>query len=133
MVRILVSLLRECPMAVHLRAPTLLLFLTLACSSGGASNPTPGPEPGDQPQARIENRASLDMDIYVIRSDGASHRLGFLPGGETATFALPPTLTAGATSITFEARPVRRSGQPVTSEPFGVHSGEEIAWSISPQ
>ena len=73
------------------------------------------------------------MDIYVVRSDGASHRLGFVPGGETATFALPSTVTAGSTSITFEARPVRRSGQPVTSELFGVNSGEEIFWSIPPQ
>ena len=93
----------------------------------------PAPEPDDQTRARIENRASLDMEIYVVRGDGQRHRLGFLPGGETATFALPPTLTAGATSITFEARPVRRSGEPVTSEPFGVHGGEEITWSISPQ
>jgi hypothetical protein len=72
------------------------------------------------------------MDIYVIRTDGQRHRIGFLSGGQTATFALPATVTAGATSITFEARPVRRSGQTVTSEPFGVHE-EEIVWSISPQ
>jgi hypothetical protein len=120
-------------MAVHLRAPTLLFFLTVSCSSGGAPTPEPTPEPGEQAQARIENRAFTDMDIYVIRGDGERHRIGFVPGGETATFALPPTVTAGATSITFEARPVRRSGQPVTSEPFGVHGGEEIAWSIPPQ
>jgi hypothetical protein len=46
-------------------------------------------------------------------------------------FALPPTVTAGANSIRFEARPVRRGGDPVVSEPFGVR--EEITWSISPQ
>lgn len=120
-------------MPVRLFAPALLLVLSLSCSSGGASNSTPSPDPGDQPAARIENRASLDMDIYVVRSDGQSHRLGFVPGGETVTFALPATVTAGANSITFEARPVRRSGQPVMSEPFGVHTGEEIAWSIPPQ
>jgi hypothetical protein len=120
-------------MPVRLRVSALLCFLTLSCNSGGASNPAPSPEPGDQPRARIENRASIDMDIYVVRGDGQNHRLGFVPGGETATFALPAAVTAGATSITFEARPVRRSGQPVTSEPFGVHSGEEIAWSIPPQ
>ncbi len=115
------------------RASILLFVLGISCSGGGTSSPAPSPEMEDRPRARIENRASLDMDVYVIRSDGQSQRLGFVPGGQTATFALPATVTAGANSITFEARPVRRSGQPVTSEPFGVHSGEEIAWSISPQ
>lgn len=119
-------------MPVHLRPSALLCFLIVSCSSN-APNSTPSPEPGDELRARIENRSSLDMDIYVVRGDGQGHRLGFVPGGETARFALPPSVTAGAMSITFEARPVRRSGQPVTSEPFGVHSGEEIFWSIPPQ
>lgn len=115
------------------RALAFLLVLTMSCSSGGTSNPAPSPEADEQARAQIENRASVDMDIYVVRSDGESYRLGFVPGGETAFFALPPTVTAGATSITFEARPVRRSGQPVTSEVFGIHTGEDIVWSISPQ
>jgi hypothetical protein len=119
-------------MPVFLRTPALLLvLLTLSCSSGRSPNTTPDPDSSDQPRARIENRASLDMDIYAVRSDGERIRLGFVPGGETAVFALPPTVTAGATSIRFEARPVRRAGQPVISEPFGIR--EEIAWSISPQ
>ena len=119
-------------MPVFLRTPVLLLvLLTLSCSSGGSPRTTPNPDSSDQPRARIENRASLDMDIYAVRSDGERIRLGFVPGGETAVFALPPTVTAGATSIRFEARPVRRAGVPVISEPFGIH--EEIAWSISPQ
>ena len=73
------------------------------------------------------------MDIYLVRSNSQSVRLGFVAGGETTTFALPPTLTAGATSITFEARPVRRSGRPVTSELFSIRTGEEITWSIPPR
>lgn len=116
-----------------LRASALFLaLLTASCSSGRSSDSTPVPESGDQLRARIENRASVDMDIYAVRSDGDRVRLGFVPGGETAVFALPPTVTAGA-SIRFEARPVRRSGETVISELFGVHTGEEIAWSISPQ
>jgi len=119
-------------MPAFLRTPALLLvLLTAACSSGGSPQTTPAPDSGDQPRARIENRASLDMDIYAVRSDGERIRLGFVPGGETTVFALPPTVTAGATSIRFEARPVRRGGDPVISEPFGTH--EDIAWSISPQ
>ena len=119
-------------MPAFLRAPVLLLvLLSASCSSGGSPDTAPDPYSGDEPRARIENRASLDMDIYAIRSGGERIRLGFAPGGETTVFALPRTVTAGAVSIQFEARPVRRGGEPVISEPFGM--GEEIAWSISPQ
>jgi hypothetical protein len=115
----------------HLVLSTLLI---VGCSSGSnTSSPGAGPEPSDVPRVRIENRASLDMDIYVVRSDGQRVRLGFVPGGDDAVFALPSAITAGATSITFEAHPVRRSGQRVVSEPFGVHEGEEITWSVPPQ
>jgi hypothetical protein len=120
-------------MPALLRTPALLLALTIACSSGGSPDTAPTPEPGDTPRVRIENRASLDMDIYVVRSDGQRIRLGFVPGGETATFALPATITAGATSVQFEARPVRRSGQSVLSEPFGIRMDDEITWSVPPQ
>ena len=122
-------------MATILRALVLFLLLTTGCSSSGSNTSTPAasPEQGDVPRVRIENRASLDMDIYVVRSDRQRVRLGFVPGGDDATFALPAAITAGATSVTFEARPVRRSGQAVVSEPFGVHEGEEITWSVPPQ
>jgi hypothetical protein len=120
-------------MPAQLHTLVLLFLLTISCSGAGTSSPQPGPEREDQTRARIENRSSIDMDIYVVRSDGRRHRLGFAPGGETVTFALTRPVTGGAASVTFEARPVRGSGRPVTSEPFGVQSGDEITWSIPPQ
>ena len=120
-------------MLTSLRIPLLLVFLTAACGRGNPPPAAPDPDATEQARARIENRASVDMDVYLIRNDGQRIRLGFVAGGETATFALPATLTTGAISIRFEARPVRRSGQTVLSEPFGLSRGEEITWSISPQ
>jgi hypothetical protein len=111
------------------RTPALLVLLTAACHGAGPGNP----EPGEQTRARIENRASLDMDIYVRRNDGRVSRLGLAPGGETTSFALPASVTAGAAWIRFEARPVRASGEPTVSEPFPVQMGEEISWSVPPQ
>jgi hypothetical protein len=116
-------------MVTILRRPALILILAAACHSGAPGNTVPE----NQTRARIENRASLDMDISVRRNDGRVSRLGFLPGGETAVFALPPSLTAGASWVRFEAKPVRSSGQPVVSEPFPVTMGEEITWSVPPQ
>ena len=61
------------------RSPArLLLLLTLACGGGGAPNPAPDPDSGDQPKVRIDNRASLDMDVYAVRNDGERIRLGFV-------------------------------------------------------
>ena len=116
-------------MMTILRRPALILIVAAACHGG-----TPGKsEPANQTRARIENRASLDMDISMLRNDGRASRLGFLPGGETTVLALPPSLTAGASWVRFEAKPVRSSGQPVVSEPFPVTMGEEITWSVPPQ
>ncbi|HEU4681226.1 MAG TPA: hypothetical protein VFS51_05735 [Gemmatimonadales bacterium] len=120
-------------MPALLRTSALFFALAIACSSGGSPDAAPSPEPGDQPRARIENRASLDMDIYLVRGDGQRIRLGFAPHGESVVFALPPTITAGTTSVQFEARPVRRSGQSVLSESFGIGIDDEITWSVPPQ
>jgi hypothetical protein len=107
----------------------LLLILAAGCHSGSPGDT----EPTNQTRARIENRSSLDMDLSVRRNDGKSSPLGFVPGGETVVFALPPSITAGASWVRFEARPARSSGQPVLSEPFPVTMGEEILWSVPPQ
>jgi hypothetical protein len=111
----------------------LLVVLAAACGRGNAPAGAPDPDSTEHARARIENRASLDMDVSLIRNDEQRLRLGFVAGGETATFSLPLTLTAGAVSIRFEARPVRRSGETVVSEQFSVSPGEELTWSISPQ
>jgi hypothetical protein len=116
----------------RLRILPLLLLFSVACSSSNSPSTAPEPNSGDQPRAIIENRASIDMDIYLLRGSGQSIRLGFLAGGEKTTFPLPSTVTAGSTAITFEARPVRRSGRAVRSEPFQL-GNEEIKWSIPPQ
>jgi hypothetical protein len=114
--------------------PSLARLLPLLALLGGCSTGAPGnPEPTEGTSARIENRASVDMDIYVRRNDGHVSRLGFAPGGETTSFALSATLTAGAAWVRFEAKPVRQSGGTVVSEPFPVRMGDQISWSVPPQ
>ena len=116
-------------MSTPFRLSTLLLLGALACQKT-----SPGEtEPSNQTRARIENRASLDMDISVRRNDGRSSPLGFAPGGETTVFSLPAGITAGASWIRFQAKPVRSSGEPVVSELFPVKAGDEITWSVPPQ
>jgi hypothetical protein len=116
-------------MPTLLRLSALLLVVFAACHGGRTGNT----EPMEQTRARIENRSSLDMDISVRRNDGRVSRLGFAPANETTTFALPPSLTAGAVWVRFEATPVRGGGESVVSEPFPVRMGDEISWSVPPQ
>jgi hypothetical protein len=112
-----------------LRRPMLLLLTVAACHSGAPGKT----EPSQQTRARIENRASLDMDIFVRRNDGRASPLGFAPAGQTTTFALPTSVTAGASWVRLEAKPVRSSGESTVSEPFPVSMGDEISWSVPPQ
>lgn len=114
-------------LSARLAAP--FLVAAIACFGGAPGSP----EPNEQTRARIENRSSLDMDIYVRRNDGRISPLGLAPAGETTTFALSPSITAGAAWVRFEARPVRGSGKTVISEPFPIQMGEEVSWSVPPQ
>lgn len=114
--------------------PSLLLLLlaTVACASGGTSNTgdtSTTTEPGGQ--LRIENRTNRDMDIFIRPQARGSVRVGFVPGGETATFTLSPALISGASSFRIEARPLG-GGDPTLSEPYNARVGEEVFWSIPP-
>jgi hypothetical protein len=73
------------------------------------------------------------MDVSVVRNDGRRSPLGLVPAGQTLTFSLPAGVTAGASWIRFQAKPVRGSGETQVSEIFQIKSGEEISWSVSPQ
>jgi hypothetical protein len=114
-----------------LHASGLCLSLVATACAGGSSGGTPTPDSSSE--VRIENRSSLDMDIYVRLTSGRATRLGFVPASDTAKFAVARALTAGSAAFLLEARPVRATGRPVLSEPFATRAGEEIFWSIPPQ
>lgn len=114
-------------MRSRLTLSLLFLLVGLGCAW---NQPATGSPPA---RARIENDTSLDMDIYLHRQSGPANRLGFVPAGQTAEFDLPRALMAGAVTVRFEARPVRRGGQTVFSELFGVQPGDTLEWSIPAQ
>lgn len=123
----------------RLLRPTLLSLLTAtaACagttSSGGPAPDTTGTtETGSGGVLRIENRSNSDMDIYIRPQARGPVRVGFVPGGETATFKLSPAMISGTNSFRIEARPIAGAGGPTVSEPFNVRRGEETFWSIPP-
>jgi len=107
-----------------------LLLVTSACAGGSTTNDA-DTAPETRGKIRVENRTSQDMDIYILPSLDRPIRLGFAPASETVEFALNRAALAGKSSFFLQGRPVRGSGNPVTSEPFTV--GNEIVWSIPPQ
>lgn len=106
----------------------------LAAALAACATNTAGSDTDSTGSARltVENRSSLDMDIYAIQ-DRRETRLGFLAAGETASFPLPPGVISGGGSVQFEARPARRSGSTVPSDLYLVRAGDEITWSVPPQ
>ena len=116
------------------RPCSALLFVCLALGIAGcAANQNGGTDGEDAaPTVTIENRSSIDMDMYV-RTERLRSPLGFAPGGETTTFKLSRAVLVGSSLVRFEARPVRGQGQRVQSEPFAVKAGEQVTWSIPPQ
>jgi hypothetical protein len=110
---------------------------TAACagntsSSGTAPDTTGTTETASSGALRIENRTNQDRDIYIRAQSRGPIRVGFVPGGETATFKLSPAMLSGTNSFRIEARPIAGGGSTTVSEPFNVRVGEETFWSIPP-
>ena len=114
-----------------LRATVLGLSLAIAACGGKSGSKDPTPDSGTS--VRIENRSSYDMDIYLRRTFDGPTRVGFVPASETVVIPLARALTAGSAAFRLEARPVRRGGSRVLSDPFAAAAGEAIFWSIPPQ
>jgi hypothetical protein len=52
-------------------------------------------------EVRIENRSWTDMTVYVTRSVGVPIRLGYVPGGQTITYDVPPLALTLAGTLRF--------------------------------
>ncbi len=112
----------------------LVLGLALsvaACAAGQGDDPASPPAP--EARLEIDNRSSLDMDIYVRNDRGNRTRIGLAPAGQATAFALPRGVLVGSVAFRFEARPVRGQGRSVVSEPYQVRPGGLIVWSVPPQ
>ena len=117
------------PVARVLRAlvPTLLLLLLAGgCTRGARENVTPQ----EPPELRVENRAFLDMTVYVLRGTQRV-RLGQVSGNSTATLRIPGSLLTGPTPLRFLADPIGSSRTPISSE-IVVTPGEEVVLTIPP-
>jgi hypothetical protein len=113
----------------------LPLLFTLALPAAACSRAVQTQGSSSQTQERttvvVDNQASLDMNIYVIRDGGMRQRLGTATAHLKNTFTIPPTLLFGVTSLRFLADPIGSSRTPV-SDDILVTPGDQVVLTIPP-
>ena len=86
--------------------------------------------PAEPTYVKVQNRAYLDMNIYVFRSSQRI-RLGTVNGNNTSRLLIPANLLFGSTPLRFMADPIGGRRQP-TSEEITVSPGDEVVLTIPP-
>lgn len=87
-------------------------------------------DPNAETRLRVENQASLDMNIYVLRGSERI-RLGTATSLNTTILKIPKHLIFGATPLRFMADPIGSNRTPVSDE-IVVVSGDEVTLRIPP-
>ena len=108
----------------------LLCALTFAAACSGNTRKDQAAEPIPPTYLSVDNRAYLDMTIYVYKSSQRI-RLGTATGNNTTKMLIPANLIFGITPLRFQASPIGGRRQP-TSEEINVEPGDEVQLHIPP-
>ncbi len=107
--------------------PVLTLIALAACSPR-----RPGSIPRPEPTSlQVDNRAFMDMTVYVIEGVGARRRLGLATGAATTTFTIPPSMVGNGRELTFLVDPIG-SNRTAQSNRMYVTPGERVVLTIPP-
>ncbi|CAN5913285.1 hypothetical protein BH11GEM2_BH11GEM2_21310 [soil metagenome] len=121
------------PLAPRRMRQTALAALmgSLALASACMRNtPEEAAEPVPPTYVRVENRAFLDMNVYLYRS-AQRMRLGTTNGNSTARYIIPASMMFGPTPLRFQADPIGGNRQPISQE-ITVAPGDEVVLVIPP-
>ncbi len=121
------------PLAPRRMRQTALAALmgSLALASACMRNmPEETAEPVPPTYVRVENRAFLDMNVYLYRS-AQRMRLGTTNGNSTARYIIPASMMFGPTPLRFQADPIGGNRQPISQE-ITVAPGDEVVLVIPP-
>ena len=100
--------------------------LLSACASAGTRR-----NPDEPTYLSVDNRAVLDMTIYVVRSSQRI-RLGTANGLSTTRLTIPSNIVFGATTLRFLADPIGSGRLPI-SDDITVIAGDEVTMIIPPR
>lgn len=99
-----------------------------ACASLGKQGPI---AKGPDTTVVVDNRASLDMNIYIVRDGGQRIRLGTANALSTTKLTIPKGIILGPTEVRFLADPIGSSHTPI-SEVITVNEGDEVGLTLPP-
>jgi hypothetical protein len=112
----------------------ILIVLAVGVSACGARSGETAVSGEAEPATvlEVDNQATLDMTIYVVRSSGARERLGMATAHTRTRLRIPPRLIFGLTPLRFMADPIGGSATPVTQE-ITVQPGDTVVLQIPPR
>jgi hypothetical protein len=106
-----------------------LFVAVLGISACASLNRTPA-APQPQTTVEVDNRAFLDMTIYVTRGNERV-RLGVATGASKTTLVIPAYFVQGYPVLRFVADPIGGTHAQV-SEDVNVSPGDEVTMQIPP-
>ena len=107
------------------------LGLTLATACAPRNQVDTDAEPTPTTYVQVDNRAFLDMTIYVYRSTQRI-RLGLATGNTKTRLVIPQSMIVLGSPLRFQADPIGSSRQSI-SEEILVNPGDEVVMVIPPQ
>lgn len=110
----------------------VVLALALVLAACGGRSPLDDPDPESPTILEVDNRASQDMTIYVIREGGQRQRLGTATSHSRTELRIPDRILFGVTSLRFQADPIGSNRNPV-SESVTVVPGDTVVMEIPPR
>ncbi len=117
-----------------LRIAAVMVLASTALTSACSRNSKPEDDAGEAAPPtylKVENRAFLDMTMYVIRSSQRV-RLGIATGNTTTRLLIPNTLLySGSGTLSFQASPIGGRRAPISQE-ISVSAGDEVTLLIPP-
>ena len=82
-------------------------------------------------RVRVENRAFLDMNVYVISDGGGRQRLGTVTGNTDQEFVIPEYIIGPANSVRFLVEPIGANRAPISNS-LSVRPGQTVTLTIPP-
>jgi hypothetical protein len=82
-------------------------------------------------RVHVENRAFLDMTVYVIGDDGNRQRLGTVTGNTDQEFVIPEYIIGPANTVRFLVEPIGSNRAPI-SDSLPVQPGQTVTLTIPP-
>jgi hypothetical protein len=82
-------------------------------------------------RVHVENRAFLDMNVYVISDGGGRTRLGTVTGNTDQDFVIPDYIVGPANSVRFLVQPIGSNRAPISNS-LSVRPGQTVTLTIPP-